>query len=86
MSARGAEMMAPAMHPVVTAVLFEAGQFAIGFYIGKEGIASTYGIASSIIVVLSWVYYSSQIVLMGAEITYAFAKHDGSLKQRVSTP
>jgi len=71
---------------IVTAVLFEAGQFAIGFYIGKEGIASTYGIASSIIVVLSWVYYSSQIVLMGAEITYAFAKHDGSLKQRVSTP
>ncbi len=67
---------------VVTAILFELGKTAIGFYIGKQGLESTYGAAASIIVVLIWVYYSSQIILMGAEITYAYAKHKGSIKNR----
>jgi membrane protein len=67
---------------VVTAVLFELGKSAIGFYIGKQGLESTYGAAASIIVVLIWVYYSSQIILMGAEVTHAFAKHKGSLRNR----
>jgi membrane protein len=66
----------------ITAVLFELGKSAIGFYIGKQGLESTYGAAASIIVVLIWVYYSSQIILMGAEITYAFAKYQGSIKIR----
>jgi membrane protein len=70
---------------VVTAVLFEFGRLAIGFYIGKQGLESTYGAAASIIVVLIWVYYSSQIILMGAEITHAFAKHKGSIKNRQQT-
>jgi membrane protein len=70
---------------VVTAVLFELGKLAIGFYIGKQGLESTYGAAASIIVVLIWVYYSSQIILMGAEITHAFAKHKGSIKNRQQT-
>jgi membrane protein len=65
---------------VVTAILFELGKSAIGFYIGKHGLESTYGAAASIIIVLIWVYYSSQIILMGAEITHAFAKHKGSIK------
>jgi membrane protein len=60
---------------VVTAVLFEIGKAGIGFYIGKQGLESTYGAAASIIVVLIWVYYTSQIVLMGAEVTRAFARH-----------
>jgi len=55
---------------------------AIGFYIGKQGLESTYGAAASIIVVLIWVYYSSQIILMGAEVTHAFARHQGSIKAR----
>jgi membrane protein len=67
---------------VGTAILFELGKSAIGFYIGKQGLESTYGAAASIIVVLIWVYYSSQIILMGAEITHAFAKHRGSIKRR----
>jgi membrane protein len=67
---------------IVTAVLFEVGKSAIGFYIGKQGLDSTYGAAASIIVVLIWVYYSSQIILMGAEVTHAFAKHRGSIKKR----
>jgi membrane protein len=67
---------------VITAVFFEIGKAAIGFYIGKQGLESTYGAAASIIVVLIWVYYTSQIILMGAEVTRAFAKHRGSIKGR----
>jgi membrane protein len=70
---------------IITAVLFELGKSAIGFYIGKQGLESTYGAAASIIVVLIWVYYSSQINLMGAEVTHAFAKHRGSIKKRAQT-
>jgi membrane protein len=54
---------------VLTAALFEVGKFLIGLYIGKQGLESTYGAAASIIVVLIWVYYSAQLVLMGAEFT-----------------
>jgi membrane protein len=67
---------------ILTAILFELGKSAIGFYIGKQGLESTYGAAASIIVVLIWVYYSSQIILMGAEVTHAYAKHHGSIKNR----
>lgn len=63
---------------ILTAAFFEAGKAAIAFYIGKQGLESTYGAAASIIVVLVWVYYTSQIILFGAEITHAFAKHSGS--------
>lgn len=69
---------------LVTALFFEAGKTAIGFYIGKQGLESTYGAAASIVVVLIWVYYSSQIILIGAEITHAYAKRDGSMGRRRS--
>jgi membrane protein len=59
----------------VTALFFELGKTAIGFYIGKQGLESTYGAAASIVVVLIWVYYTSQIILMGAEITQSYAEH-----------
>jgi len=65
---------------LLTALFFEIGKAAIGFYIGKQGLESTYGAAASIVVVLIWVYYTSQIVLMGAEITHSYAEHNGSLK------
>jgi membrane protein len=65
---------------MLTAILFELGKSAIGFYIGKQGLESTYGAAASVIVVLIWVYYSSQIILMGAEFTHAFANQHGSKK------
>ena len=51
----------------VTSLLFDFGKLAIGLYIGKQGLESTYGAAASIVVVLIWVYYSAQIVLMGAD-------------------
>jgi membrane protein len=66
----------------LTALFFEVGKAAIGFYIGKQGLESTYGAAASIVVVLIWVYYTSQIILMGAEVTHSYAKHNGSLKWR----
>jgi membrane protein len=59
---------------LMTAALFEIGKFLIGFYIGKQGLGSTYGAASSLVVVLIWVYYSAQIVLLGAEFSRARAK------------
>jgi membrane protein len=54
-----------------TAALFEIGKFLIGFYIGKQGLESTYGASASIVVVLIWIYYTAQIVLFGAEFTHA---------------
>ena len=62
-----------AVGAVATAVLFNVGKLAIGWYIGSQGLESTYGAASSIVVLLVWVYYSAQIVLFGAELTHAFA-------------
>ena len=50
----------------------------------KQGLESTYGAAASIVVVLIWVYYTSQIILMGAEVTHAYTKHEGSIRQRRS--
>jgi hypothetical protein len=64
--------------------VFEVGKAAIRFYIGKQGLKSTYGAAASIVVVLIWVYYTSQIILMGAEVTHSYARHKGSIKQRGS--
>jgi membrane protein len=58
----------------VTAALFEIGKLLIGLYIGKLGLESTYGAAASLVVLLIWVYYSSQLVLMGAEFTRIYAK------------
>lgn len=54
-----------------TAVLFEIGKYVISFYIGKQGLESKFGASASIVVVLIWVYYSAQIVLLGAEFTRA---------------
>ena len=69
---------------IVTAALFELGKLAIGLYIGKQGLESTYGAAASIVVVLIWVYYSSQIVLLGAEFTNVYARRYGSLRKASS--
>jgi len=57
----------------ITAALFEIGKLLIGIYIGKESFDSTYGAAASLVVLLIWVYYSSQIVLLGAEFTHVYA-------------
>ncbi|HEV7366834.1 MAG TPA: YihY/virulence factor BrkB family protein [Gemmatimonadales bacterium] len=62
---------------LVTAGLFTIGKFLIGLYIGTSAVASTYGAAGSVIVVLVWVYYTSQIILLGAEFTRAYVERFG---------
>jgi membrane protein len=64
----------------LTAALFEIGKLLIGLYIGKQSLESTYGAAASLVVLLIWIYYSSQIVLMGAEFTHVHAKRYTSSK------
>lgn len=59
-----------------TAGLFELGKLGISWYIGTQGFETTYGAAASLVVLLIWVYYSSQIVLFGAELTRAYSKRD----------
>ncbi len=63
---------------VATAVLFMAGKFCIGFYLGHSNLSSVYGTAGSIIIVMLWVYYSEVILYFGAEFTKVYAKHYGS--------
>ena len=50
-------------------LLFEAGKYAIAFYIGQSNVASSYGAAGALIVLLVWIYYSAQIFLLGAEFS-----------------
>ncbi|HEX5463475.1 MAG TPA: YihY/virulence factor BrkB family protein [Burkholderiales bacterium] len=63
---------------VVTAVLFTAGKYAIGFYLGTSAITSGYGAAGSLIALLLWVYYSAQIFFLGAEFTHQYALQFGT--------
>jgi membrane protein len=62
----------------LTAVLFTVGKFVLGLYLGKSGVDSSYGAAGSLIVLLIWVYYSSQILFFGAEFTQVYANRFGS--------
>lgn len=61
----------------VTAVLFSLGKALIGWYIGNSNVASTYGAAGSIVLILLWVFYSSQIMLIGAEFIYVHTLSQG---------
>jgi membrane protein len=60
---------------LVTAGLFSIGKQIIGLYLGTSSVASSYGAAGSIVVLLVWVYYSSQVVLLGAEFTRFYVEH-----------
>lgn len=62
----------------VTSLLFNLGKFAIGLYLGSSSVASAYGAAGSLVVLLIWVYYSAQIFFLGAEFTQIFANRYGS--------
>lgn len=62
---------------VLTAVLFVAGKFAMGWYLGSRNMGSTFGAAGSFALLLLWVYYSGMIVLFGAEFTQVWARRIG---------
>ncbi len=62
----------------VTSLLFSIGKLAIGLHLGNGAIGSTFGAASSLVIIMLWAFYSSQIILFGAEFTRLFAMRFGS--------
>ena len=54
------------------------GKALIGLYLARSTVASAYGAASSLVIILTWVYYSAQIVLFGAEVTHVYSHQHGS--------
>jgi membrane protein len=72
---------------LVTAILFAAGKSLVALYLGRAGVGSLYGAAGSLVVLLVWVYYSSQIFLFGAEFTHVYSQRHGVLgKERGQGP
>jgi membrane protein len=63
---------------LATSLLFSVGKSLIGLYLGSSAIASSYGAAGAVIILLLWIYYSAQIVLLGAEFTKVYASRYGS--------
>lgn len=62
---------------IFTAAFFLLGKFLIGYYLGKSNLGVTYGAAASVVIILTWVYYSSLILYFGAEFTKIYALHSG---------
>jgi len=63
---------------VVTALLFTVGKVLIGLYLGQSDLASGFGTAGSLVLLIAWVYYSAQVFLFGAEYTWVYANRHGS--------
>jgi membrane protein len=70
----------------VTALLFTIGKTLIGLYIGSSKVASSYGAAGALIVILLWIYYSAQIFLLGAEFTKTYAVSHGTHAETAKSP
>jgi membrane protein len=68
------------MGALFTSVLFVLGKFGIGLYLGKAAVGSSYGAAGSLVILLVWVYWSAQIMFLGAEFTQVYARTYGSLR------
>ncbi len=60
-----------------SALAFNFGKFVLGYYLARSSVSSSYGAAGSLVILLMWVYYSSQTLFLGAEFTRAYAKHSG---------
>jgi len=69
------------MGAAVASVLLTAGKALIGLYLARSTVASAYGAASSLVIILTWVYYSAQIVLFGAEVTHVYSHQHASQMQ-----
>ncbi len=61
----------------LTALLFTIGKFALGMYLGRSSVSSAYGAAGSLVILLLWIYYSAQILFLGAEFTQVYANRFG---------
>ena len=70
---------------VVTTLLFNLGKLLIAQYLGRESVSSVYGAAGSLAILMLWVYYSTQVFLMGAELSWAFAKRHSLREQAAAT-
>jgi membrane protein len=70
----------------VAALLFTVGKHLISLYIGSSNIASTYGAAAALIIILVWVYYSVQILLLGAEFAKAYTDQRRALRELQQAP
>ena len=66
---------------IITAILFDVGKFAIGKYLGYSSVGSAYGAAGSLVILLVWVYYSSIIVFLGAELAQVISRSRGTVVQ-----
>jgi membrane protein len=64
----------------LTAVLFVVGNLLLGIYLTKSGVTSSFGGAGSVVALMIWVYYSAQLVFLGAEFTQVYTRHYGSLR------
>jgi membrane protein len=71
------------MGAAVASLLLTTGKGLIGLYLARSTVASAYGAASSLVIILSWVYYSAQIVLFGAELTHVYSYQRDSRLQKV---
>lgn len=69
-----------AVGAVATALLFSLGKYLIGLYLGQAAVGSSFGAAGSLVVLLVWVYYSTQLLLLGAEFTQVWAMRHGGLR------
>lgn len=65
---------------VFTSLLFVLGKWGLGLYLGKAAVGSAYGAAGSLVILLVWIYWSAQILFLGAEFTQVYARRYGSLK------
>ncbi|HYK03977.1 MAG TPA: YihY/virulence factor BrkB family protein [Thermoanaerobaculia bacterium] len=65
---------------IFTSLLFVVGKWGLGLYLGKAAVGSAYGAAGSLVILLVWVYWSAQILFLGAEFTQVYARTFGSLK------
>lgn len=71
----------------ITAILFSLGKYLIGLYLGQSALSSAYGAAGSLIVLLVWIYYSTQIFFFGAEFTQVYSRYFGTeIQPRLKQP
>jgi membrane protein len=68
----------------ISALLFTIGKFLIGLYLGNSSIGSSYGAASSLVIVLIWVFFSAQVLLLGAEFTQVYARRNSYVIERLN--